>query len=111
MAESWCRICGKKYKVCPHCETARERTPWRIVTDTAVHYQIWVAVSQYKSKIISKEEAREMLSRIAYDRAEEVNFIPAIRDIINEIMTPEKSEATPKRKSRKRQSVTNVSGE
>lgn len=52
-----------------------------------------------------------MLSHIAYDRAEEVNFIPAIRDIINEIMTPEKSEVAPKRKPRKRKSVTNVSGE
>lgn len=52
-----------------------------------------------------------MLSRIAYEHKDVENFIPAIRDIINEIMTPEKSEASPKRKPRKRKSVTNVSGE
>lgn len=112
MADSWCRICGKTYKVCSHCETVRNRTPWRIITDTAVHYQIWVAISQYQSKIITRQEAREMLSRIAYDRDEEKDFIPAVRDIINEIMTPDETEkVVPKRKPRKRKSVVNVSSE
>lgn len=88
MAENWCRICGKKYKVCDRCETARNRTPWRVITDTAEHYQIWIIIRQYKQNLITKEEAKEMLSNIPFQNELDA-FIPAIKDTINSIMTEE----------------------
>lgn len=85
MAESWCRICGKQYKVCSHCETTRNRTPWRIITDTATHYQVWVIIQQYKKSIINRETARQMLSQVSITEEEIQGFIPAVQDMIKEI--------------------------
>lgn len=85
MAESWCRICGKQYKVCSHCETMRNRTPWRIIADTATHYQIWVIIQQYKKGIINRETARQMFSQVSITEEEIQGFIPAVQEIIKEI--------------------------
>lgn len=82
MANTWCRICGKKYTVCPVCESAKTRTPWRIITDTAAHYQVWLAVSQYKSGVIDKETAKSILNNIDLQKDEIQNFIPAVQDTI-----------------------------
>lgn len=90
MAENWCRICGKKYKVCDRCDTARNRTPWRVIADTAEHYQIWIVIRQYKQNLITKQKAKEMLSNIPF-QDELDTFIPAVRDTINSIMTDAES--------------------
>ena len=108
MSESWCRVCGKKYKVCDRCETQRMRTPWRIITDTAIHYQIYVVVSQYNRKLIDKEKAKEMLSNIPYDKDEVQNFIPAVRDRIEEI-TREDPVTENNNQTGKNENVSNVS--
>lgn len=91
MANTWCRICGKKYTVCPVCESAKTRTPWRIITDTAEHYQIWLAVSQYKSGIIDKQVAKEILENVGLNEEELKTFIPAVQETIAAINNTEAS--------------------
>lgn len=89
MKNTWCRICGKEYTVCPVCESTRTRTPWRIITDTAAHYKIWLAVSQYKSGVIDKSTAKEILDNVKLSKNELETFIPAVQEIINAINQPD----------------------
>lgn len=107
MSKSWCRVCGKEYKVCDHCETARNRTPWRIITDTPVHYQIWVIVYQYKSNLIDRNTAREMLLQVPFKMEEIQSFIPSVREIIEEIIQPKKEK--PEQIKSEDENVSNVS--
>lgn len=85
MAENWCRVCGNKYKVCSSCENVRKRTPWRVITDTAQHYQVWLAVNQYQSGLITKQEAQEVLKRSGVSKKDIKTFIPSVRALIQEI--------------------------
>lgn len=94
MAESWCRVCGKKYNACPHCDPSKS---WRVICDTEPHFQVWVNVSEFNSGIRPKEEARACLNHLLkYKRItlDEVDaFIPAVRDTAHAIMDePAKAE-------------------
>lgn len=82
MAETWCRVCGKHYKICPSCENVKNRTPWRAIADTASHYQVWLTVSQYQAGLLSKETAQEILQRINISEAEIRGYIPSVQEII-----------------------------
>lgn len=96
---SWCRTCGKEYPLCPHCEQDARLHPWRIICDTEPHFLVWTAVNQYRQGIISKETAKADLTTLLTRKykniteAEIETFIPAVRDIIHEIMDePAKAE-------------------
>lgn len=89
MAESWCRVCGKKYNVCPHCDP---NNSWREICDTLSHYYVWEKVYQYRHKIISKDTAKSELSlalnrkTTGFTMEEAETFIPVVRDTIHEIL-------------------------
>ena len=89
MARDWCRVCGKYYDACPHCDPNKS---WRVICDTQAHYWVWEKVYEYRNGIISKETAKSELS-LALNRktdgftmAEVDTFIPAIRDAVHEIL-------------------------
>ncbi len=44
MAESWCRVCGKMYNACPHCDPSKS---WRVICDTEPHFQVWVNTYEF----------------------------------------------------------------
>lgn len=91
---SWCRICGIEYEVCPTCAETKMYTPWRIICDTATHYQIWLIIRQYKEGIISKETARERFTSLKIKKSDYENFIPSVRQVIDEINSVEQIEVT-----------------
>ena len=87
MAKSWCRVCGKEYNACPHCDPSKS---WRVICDTEAHYQVWMAVYEYQIGARTKENAKFCLSnilknkRISLDEVE--TFIPSVRNLFHEIM-------------------------
>lgn len=56
-----CIVCGKLYHSCDSCENIKTYSPWRTVTDTFNHYQIYVTIKSLDSNIISQEEALQEL--------------------------------------------------
>ena len=96
MAESWCRVCGKMYNACPHCDPSKS---WRVICDTEPHFQVWVNTYEFQIGVRPKEEAKACLNnllkykRITLDEVE--TFIPAVRDIFHKIMDmPVEAEVT-----------------
>lgn len=83
---SWCRVCGKEYEVCHTCASVKTYTPWRTICDTPQHFKIWVIVDQYKKGIVSKTEAKKMLQRSRIKVSDAAGLLPAVRDIILEIL-------------------------
>lgn len=82
-----CSICGKPYHVCRSCLEERTFKPWRTVTDSSDHYKIYAAIHKY-TVTKNKERAKNDLS--CCDLLELNNFIPEIKNVINEIMYSEK---------------------
>lgn len=62
-----CNVCGKKYEVCSVCANIKTLNPWRTICDTKEHYQVYIVVKDYNTKIISKSTAKEMLENINFD--------------------------------------------
>lgn len=79
-----CIICGKKYKTCLSCRDQDVIKPWRNIVDTATCYKIFLILSQYNNKHITKEEAQKQLSDVRYN----VNdFKKSVQDKISEIIS------------------------
>ena len=83
---TWCRACGKKYKVCPTCADVKTYTPWRTICCTAEHYKIWLIAEQYKKGIISIDSASEQLHTVLQKEDEVSVMIPAVQDILHDIL-------------------------
>lgn len=82
-----CSICGAGYHVCRSCLDQKSFKPWRTVTDSIEHYQIYMAIHGYTiSK--DKEKAREELQNCNLSGLE--NFNPEIQAVIKEIMAESK---------------------
>lgn len=56
-----CIVCGKLYHSCDSCERIKSYSPWRTITDSFNHYQIYVTIKSFDSNIISQEEAIQEL--------------------------------------------------
>lgn len=86
---SWCRCCGKEYKVCPTCAEVKVYKPWRIICDTAPHYQVWLITSNFQKGIIDKATAKAQLDGVKLDKGEIATFIPAVCELIEKINEPD----------------------
>lgn len=89
----WCIICGKGYHACDDCAKIKAFKPWRTLADTPEHFQIYSVLQDYNNKLISRTEAREMLSNI--DLSEKRSFKEGVKKVIDEILS--KDSSTPKR--------------
>ena len=98
----WCIICGKGYHACDSCDSVRSFTPWRALADTVEHYQIYMVIKQYNSKLITKSEAKAMLINI--DLTEINSFKDSVKTILKEIL----KEDAPARKSSKKKIIEEV---
>ena len=98
----WCIICGTGYHACDSCDSMKSFTPWRAIADTVDHYKIYVIIKQYKSNLITKEEARNMLLNIDLTGME--NFKESVKNRLNEIL----KEEIPIRKQSKKKIINDV---
>lgn len=92
----YCVICGKGYHACDSCLEERQFTPWKTLTDTSNHFQIYSTLSMYNGNFIDKAEARKRLSR--RDLRDKDTFKESVRNTIDEIM----DEPKPTRRATKR---------
>lgn len=86
---AYCDICGKGYHLCRTCQDVTSFTPWRVITDTAEHYKIFLILSEY-TKTKDKNATKEALSLC--DLSELESFRESIKKTIKEIMAEEKNE-------------------
>jgi hypothetical protein len=75
----YCIICGGKYKGCRTCKDRIEYNPWRAVSDTPQHYQIYRVIQDLNGGVVSKAEAKEMLQNINIGIADLDNFLPDVK--------------------------------
>lgn len=95
----WCIICGKGYHACDSCSEIKEFKPWRTVTDTVQHYQIYAVIKEYNGKLIDKKEAKTMLNNIGVDLKQVSAFKEDVRNVLNEILREEKTAAKSAKKT------------
>src|SRR5574344_892401 len=98
-----CTICGKEYAYCPTCERLGG---WKYYTDTPECFQIFMILSEIREGVITKEEAKTNFGHIGitsdYDYS---NLIPAVADVVKDIVTDnvqEDTESKPKAKKTKK---------
>lgn len=96
-----CIICGKQYTYCPNCANTHG---WRFYTDSYEHYQIYMAITQYKDGFMTKEDARTILNGLGIKSNSDLSNLKSnIAEYISKIITvEEKPESkTVLKKSRK----------
>ena len=93
----WCVVCGTGYHACDTCDEIKSFTPWRALTDTVEHYQIFLILKQSNNGIIDKEEAKSMLSGL--DLSKRDTFKESAKNVLNEIF---KEEAQTRKSVRKK---------
>lgn len=83
----WCVVCGKGYHACDTCREIKSFAPWRTLTDTSEHYRVFLILKQFNNKLISKNEAREMLSNV--DLTGREDFKESAKNVLDEIFKEE----------------------
>ena len=84
----WCVVCGKGYHACDACDETKSFIPWRRITDTPEHYQVYLIIKQYRSGVMSKQQAKAMLSDIGVTDTKE--FKDDVKKVLREILKAEK---------------------
>ena len=79
-----CIICGRQYDVCLSCKDQDKIKPWRSITDFAVCYKIFLAITQYNNGYISKEEAKRQLEEFKFNKSD---LKDSVRAKVDEIMS------------------------
>lgn len=51
-----CWVCGKEHEYCPTCGQTHG---WRFVADTIEHYMVHMTIEEYRSGVLTKEQAIE----------------------------------------------------
>ena len=79
-----CMICGAVYNYCPACSGTHA---WKFYTDTHEHYQIYMILEQYNTKLYSKDDARIAFANIGITELTDLsNLKPNIAKQIKEII-------------------------
>ena len=102
----WCVVCGNGYHACDSCDEIKSFTPWRKLTDTAMHYQVFTVLKEYNNKLISTAEAIEMLSQL--DISDKDTYKDSAKKVLDEILSEDK---TPRKNSKKKAATVNESVE
>lgn len=80
----WCAVCGKGYFACDSCLKNTSFTPWRSLTCTAGHFQIFMVLQDYRNQRITRSEARELLWGNSLSGRED--FKDSIKTLLDEIL-------------------------
>lgn len=81
---SFCTICGKSYYYCNSCKDIAHLYPYKILTDTAEHYKVFMVVRGYNNGLYTKEEAYERLKNV--DTSDIDNYKDNIKKIVKDIL-------------------------
>lgn len=81
-----CVLCGKEYEYCPSCPKDKSKALWHKLYDSENCRNIFTALNDYSFKLVTKEEAKELLSKC--DLTLELN--DHYRGEIDEIMSKSK---------------------
>lgn len=86
-----CKVCGAAYNTCYSCEKERS---WRIHTDTADHYYIWMVLMEYQTSHDVKQ-AYNALRKRGIDLRNTAEYVPSVQAVLAEIyaLTHENSRA------------------
>lgn len=94
-----CLICGEKYNYCPSCAGTHA---WKFYTDTHEHYQIYMIIEQYNSKVYSKDDARIAFENIGITADSDLSKLkPSIAEQIKNIITVDEKAVLKKTKKSK----------
>lgn len=93
----WCVVCGKGYHACDSCNDTKTFTPWRVLADTPEHFAIFMVLRDYNNGVISKDEAKDMLSN--YDLREKDTFKDSAKKLITDIFNDDTSKTKRKTKN------------
>lgn len=81
-----CACCGANYTYCPHCDADADKPTWMFVWDTFECKKVFNILTQYNSKLITKEEAKEELNKIITGT---INFKDSIKKELDELFKEE----------------------
>ena len=98
-----CVCCGKEYTYCPHCKEDKEKPTWMFAYDTLECKEIFDALSHYNTNRLTKEEAKDIISK---NTDKNKVFIDYIQKQIDDLFKEEPVKAVPKSKTRSKKIVT-----
>ena len=84
-----CLTCGKAYEYCGSCPSSLNLPVWKNLFDTENCKTVFETVSDYAQKVITKESAKEKLSKCDLS----VEFKEKIDGLVKEIIAEKRNEA------------------
>ncbi len=84
MATRICKICGKKYKVCPTCEGVRTFTPWRTLTCDPQEFMLFEILSKHTLDHDSIEAVNQ-INALGFSKERIKTFLPEIQEQMTNI--------------------------
>lgn len=98
-----CVCCGKEYTYCPHCKEDEEKPTWMFAYDTFECKEIFNTLSRYNSSLLTKEEAKDIISK---NTTKNKVFIDYIQKQIDDLLKEEPVKEMPKIKAKSKKIVT-----
>lgn len=86
-----CNCCGREYYYCPHCREDENKPTWMMAWDTQECREVFITLSDYNSKNISKEQAKERISKVL---THTIVFKEKIQQQIDELFKEEQEQET-----------------
>ena len=83
-----CLTCGKAYEYCGSCPSSLNLPVWKNLFDTENCKTVFATVSDYAQKVITKESAKEKLSKCDLS----VEFKEKVDGLVKEIIAEEATE-------------------
>lgn len=90
-----CWVCGKEHDYCPTCGQTHG---WRYVADTIEHYQIHMTIEEYRSGVLTKEQAVEVFAdKCGVHANDDLSWmLPHVEKVVREIIGEKERERTTK---------------
>jgi hypothetical protein len=90
-----CWVCGKEHDYCPTCGQTHG---WRYVADTIEHYQIHMTIEEYRSGVLTKEQAIEVFAdKCGVHANDDLSWmLPHVEKGVREIIGEKERERTTK---------------
>jgi hypothetical protein len=90
-----CWVCGKEHDYCPTCGQTHG---WRYVADTIEHYQVHMTIEEYRSGVLTKEQAIEIFAdKCGVHANDDLSWmLPHVEKVVREIIGEKERERTTK---------------
>jgi hypothetical protein len=90
-----CWVCGKEHDYCPTCGQTHG---WIYVADTIEHYHIHMTIEEYRSGVLTKEQAIEVFAdKCGVHANDDLSWmLPHVEKVVREIIGEKERERTTK---------------